>query len=173
MSKTLNLGGNDLKVNQIYVGASTPNSAGTLLSGSEITVLDSVTAGTASASKAVVLDSSKNIAGINVAGIARIDWDSGTATLSSNAATITKYAAVITTESLTTSSGSTATFVITKTGVAAGDLAFVTSAGGTNTKKALCWEAVCTTDTVTVKMTNITGSSVDGTIIFNLVVYKA
>lgn len=65
MSDKLDLGGNDLAVNQLYVGASTAGAAGTLLSGSEITVLDSVTAGTVSASKAVIVDSNKDIAGFS------------------------------------------------------------------------------------------------------------
>src|SRR6185295_16447582 len=43
------------------VGATAPGQAGTTLSGSEIVVLDSVTAGTVSASKAVVVDSNKDI----------------------------------------------------------------------------------------------------------------
>ncbi len=62
MSQKWDMAGNDLVVNGVYVGASTPGSAGTLLSGSEITVLDSVTPGTVAASKAVVVDSNKDIA---------------------------------------------------------------------------------------------------------------
>lgn len=63
MANTLDLGGNDLVVNTVSVGATAPGQAGTNLSGAELTVLDSVTAGTVSASKAVVVDSSSNIAG--------------------------------------------------------------------------------------------------------------
>jgi hypothetical protein len=173
MANKLDLSGNDLVVGNVYVGASTPGGAGTLLAGSELTVLDGVTAGTAAASKAVVADSSINVAGLNVVGLARIDLDSATATLSSDAATITKWSAVITTESKTTAAGAIETFVITKTGVAAGDLAFVTRCGGTDTKLTTCWSAVCTTDTVTVKMTNAGGSALDGTVKFNLVIHKA
>lgn len=76
MSQIVDLAGNDLKVNQLYVGATTPGAAGTLMSGSEIVVLDGVTAGTAAASKAVVLDS-----GLKVAGIAQETFAAGTATV--------------------------------------------------------------------------------------------
>jgi hypothetical protein len=55
--------GLDLVVNKLRVGATAPGQTGTELSGSEITVLDSVTAGTVTASKAVVVDSSKAIVG--------------------------------------------------------------------------------------------------------------
>lgn len=58
---TIDLGGNDLIVDGIRVGATAPGQAGTTLAGSELTVLDGVTAGTVSASKAVVVDSSRNI----------------------------------------------------------------------------------------------------------------
>src|SRR5258707_120144 len=62
-----------------------------------------------------------------------LDLDSTTATLSSNAATITKFACVVTTESLNTAGAASQALTITATGlVAAGDLAFVQYAGGTN-----------------------------------------
>jgi hypothetical protein len=61
MADTIDLGGNTLVVNTLRVGATQPGQAGTELSGSEIAVLDGVTAGTVTASKAVVVDSSKNI----------------------------------------------------------------------------------------------------------------
>lgn len=69
MSQSIDLSGNNIIVDGVYVGASTPGAAGTLLSGSEITVLDSVTPGTAAASKALVLNSSKGISTITSATI--------------------------------------------------------------------------------------------------------
>lgn len=107
---------------------------------------------------------------------ATINLDSGTATLSSNAATVTKWTNVITTESLTTAHTATATFVITLTGVAAGDLAFVQIAGGTNTGGIVGTpKAVTTTNTVTVTIKNeaLTTNAFNGTLIFNLLVLKA
>lgn len=102
-----------------------------------------------------------------------IDVDGATATLSSNAATITKYAAQITSEALTTAAGAAQAFVITKVGVAATDLAFVTGAGGTNTREHIQYKAVCSTDTITVTLNNIgPTNAVNGTVIFNLWVVK-
>lgn len=99
---------------------------------------------------------------------------SSTATLSSNAATITTWAAVITTEALTTAHTAAATLVITKSGVAAGDLAQVTFAGGTNTQGVPVANAVCTTDTVTITLRNnaIATNAFNGTFIFNLHIFK-
>lgn len=103
-----------------------------------------------------------------------IDLDSTTATLSSNAATILKYACVVTTESLTTAAGAAQAFVITLSGVAAGDLAFVQAAGGGNTRKHYVYEAVTTSNTVTVTVNNIgPTNALNGTLIFNLWVLKA
>lgn len=70
MGQPIDLGGNDLICDSIRIGATTPGSAGTTLTGSEISVLDSVTAGTVTASKAVVVDSSKNIATFGTVGSA-------------------------------------------------------------------------------------------------------
>lgn len=208
MSQKYDLSGNDLVIDQVYVGASTPGAAGTLLAGSELTVLDGVTAGTATASKAVVLGASKEIATITTATITNvtvatltpttiagtpafsgvatfnanpalgvgntINLDSNTATLSSNAATLTKYACVVTSEALTTAAGASQAFSLTLTGVAAGDLAFVQAAGGTNTRKNYTYEAVTTTNTVTVTVyNNEPTNAINGTLIFNIWVLKA
>lgn len=57
-------GGNTLITKNIRVGATKPGQAGTDISAAEISVLDGVTAGTVTASKAVVVDSSKNLTGL-------------------------------------------------------------------------------------------------------------
>jgi hypothetical protein len=106
----------------------------------------------------------------------KVSADSTTATLSSNAATITKYAAKITTEALTTAHTATATLVITLSGVAAGDLAFAQLAGGTNTAGLpIIDSVVTTTNTVTIKLKNqaLTTNAFNGTFIINLLVLKA
>jgi hypothetical protein len=108
-------------------------------------------------------------------GVTRLDIDSTTATLVSHAATITKYAAIITTEALTTAHTATQAFVITKVGVAAGDLAFVSLNGGTNTGGIpIIKSVVCTTDTVTVTLWNAAKATdaLNGTLIFNLLIAK-
>lgn len=105
---------------------------------------------------------------------ATIDLDSHTKTLSSNAVTATKYAMVVTTESLTTAAGASQAFVITLTGVAAGDLAFVQAAGGTNTRQMYRYAAVTTSNTITVTVYNMEPTNaLNGTLIFNLWVLKA
>lgn len=97
-----------------------------------------------------------------------------TATLSSNAATVTKYAVQVTTESLTTAAGSSQACTLTLAGVSSTDLAFVQLVGGTNTRLHLQVYAACTTNTVTVTIANIgPTNAVNGTIIFNLWVIKA
>jgi hypothetical protein len=157
----------DITVTNLFVGT-------TGISASEIALVDGVTAGTAAASKAVTTDASVNVAGLNVVGIARVDWDSGTATCSSNAATITKWTAVITSESLSTAAAASQALTITKVGTAAGDLAFVQLAGGTNSAGTPIVNAVCTTDTVTITLKNQHASAAfNGTFILNLCIFKA
>ena len=106
---------------------------------------------------------------------ARFQLSSESATLSSNAATITHYAAKITTESLTTAHTAAATLVITKVGVVAGDYAMISMVGGTNTGGVPVFNAVCTTDTITITLRNnaIATNAFNGTFIFNLIVFAA
>lgn len=172
----IDYGGNTFIVKDIKVGATGPGQAGTSISSSEIAVLDGVTAGTAAASKAVVVDSNVDIAGLDIVGLARIDFDSGTATCSSNAATITKWSAAITTESLTTAHTASQALTITKTGVAAGDLAFAQIIGGTNTGGLPgISKVVCTSNTVTITLTNYAAATnaFNGTFVIALVINKA
>jgi hypothetical protein len=104
----------------------------------------------------------------------RIDLDSETGTFSSNAVTITKWAAVLTTESLTTAHTASATLVVTKAGVEAGDIAMISLVGGTNTQGVPQFKAVCTANTVTITLTNnaIATNAFNGTFVFNLIIFK-
>lgn len=100
--------------------------------------------------------------------------EAATATLSSNAATVTKYVVQVTTEALTTAAGASQACTLTLTGVSATDLAFVQLVGGTNTRLHLQVYAACTANTVTVTIANIgPTNAVNGTIIFNVWVVKA
>ncbi len=103
-----------------------------------------------------------------------LNLDATTATLSSNAATVTKYAVQVTTEALTTAAGASQACVLTLSGVSATDMAYVQLVGGTNTRLHLQTYAACTANTVTVTIAN-TGptNAVNGTIIFNVFVFKA
>lgn len=143
----------------------------------ELAVLDAVTPGTAAASKAVVTDADINVAGLNVVGLARVDLVSETKTLTSHAVTMTTgvFAAVITTEALTTAHTASQALVITCPGVAAGDIAMVSKVGGTSVGGIPIFSAVCTTNTVTVTILNAAKATdaFDGTFIFNLIVFKA
>lgn len=62
MTTLVDFGGNTLITENIRVGATTSGQAGTDLSSTELTRLDGVTAGTVTASKAVVVDANKDIA---------------------------------------------------------------------------------------------------------------
>lgn len=172
MADTIDNRGLTMLVGSLKVGALDSNDAGTDIEAASY--LTGTSAGTAIASKIVVLDENKDIAGLNVVGLARVDLDSATSTLSSHAATITKWSAVVTTEALTTAAGASQAFTITKTGVAAGDIAVVNRVGGTSTAGIPLLRAVCTTNTVTVTVDNAHASAaLNGTLIFNLIIFKA
>lgn len=175
-SEHVDLGGLDIVCRKIFTGANATEDVGTELTSSNLATLTGVVAGTASASKAVVLDASKDIAGLGVVGTTRIDWDSGTGTTSAHAVTVTKWANKITTEALTTAHTASETIVVTKTGVAAGDLCSFTFAGGTNSQGIPnLHSVVCTTDTVTIVIKNeaLTTNAFNGTLIFDLIIWKA
>ena len=97
-----------------------------------------------------------------------------TATLATNAATVTRHAVQVTTESLTTAGGASQALTITLAGITATDVAFVQYAGGTNTTRNITLAAVITANTITVTVYNNTAATaLNGTIIFNLWVLKA
>jgi hypothetical protein len=105
--------------------------------------------------------------------VANIAPQATTATLVSNAATVTKYAVQVTTEALTTASAGSQALVLTLAGVSTTDLAFVQAVGGTNTRKTYQYEAACTANTVTITVYNSHASALNGTLIFNIWVVKA
>src|SRR5262245_60907622 len=72
---TIDLGGNTIIAQDLKVGATAPGQAGTSLTSTELLYLDALTPGTVSASKAVVVDSNKDIASF------RNITSTGTATL--------------------------------------------------------------------------------------------
>lgn len=65
-SRQIDLGGMDLVVRDLYVNAATPGAAGTDIGTTDLTALAGITAGTTSASKAVIVDASKNVSGLGV-----------------------------------------------------------------------------------------------------------
>lgn len=165
MALNLDYSGNDLIVKSISTGA---NAGG---------------AGTAvpSAANIVTLDGAQTITGVKTFSANpaitvgnTVKSNKASATLSSNAATVTSYFTQITSEALTTAAGASQAFTITLTGAAAGDIAYVTKAGGTNTRKNYQLEAVMTTNTCTVTLYNTEPTNaINGTVIFNLMILKA
>jgi len=112
----------------------------------------------------------------NATLIEALGFDIESATLSSDAATVSGKRIIykITSESKTTAHTASATFVITRTGTTSTDVAFCIPNGGTNTQGVPTFKAVCTTDTVTVTLLNgaIATNAFNGTFIFMLVVLK-
>lgn len=165
MALTYDLSGNDLVVNTISTGAAaggsgtaTPTAANTATTNTAQTISG---VKTFSANPALTVG---NTLKSNVAAT----------TFTSNIATGTSCFIQATTPSLTTAAGSAQTEVYTLVGTAATDMVFLTDAGGTNTRKNYTLSAVCTTDTVTVTITNTEPTNAfNGTIIFNLMVLKA
>lgn len=104
-----------------------------IITGTEIGYLDGLTAGTVTASKAIVVDASKNIDYVGLAAGGNIHPDDGTATASAGAATLNKMAGVITSESLTTAAAAEYTLTLTNSEVAAADIVMASVAYGTST----------------------------------------
>jgi len=132
-SKTMDFSGLDLKADSATIG-------GYAMSAAELAFLDGVTAGTVTASKAVVVDANKDVSELrnltatnHIIGVGgTINADSSTATATAGAATLSKMAGVVTSESLTTAAAAAYTLTLTNTVIAATDLVFVSVANGTN-----------------------------------------
>lgn len=113
----------------------------TTISEADIAQIDGITAGTVTASKAVVVDANKDISEFrnltatnHIVGVGgTINSDSGTATATAGAATLSKMAGVVTSEALTTAAGAEYTLTVTNTVVAAADIVLCSVANGTNT----------------------------------------
>lgn len=90
-------------------------------------------------------------------------------------ATMTTLSAQVTSASITTAGGATHVATITYSGIVAGDMVFITKAGGSNSgTENYSYKAVCSTDTITVTLSNHTAATaLNGTVIFNVLVVKA
>ena len=152
-------------------------------SATELSYLDITAAGTVQASKAVVVDTNKdasefrNLTATNhIVGVGgTINADSGTATATAGAATLSKMAGVVTSEALTTAAGADYTLTLTNTVVAAADLVFVSVQSGTNTTAGLnVHEVTPASGSVVIKIRNAHASAaLDGTIKISFLVVKA
>lgn len=167
MTLTYDLSGNDLVVNSIKTGAAAGSPTGGTAIPSVTNITTTNTAQTVSGVKTFSANPVFTVGNTIKSNVAAT-------TFTSNAATGTSYFIQATTPALTTAAGSSQAEVYTLTGVAATDIAFVTVAGGTNTRKNISLEAVCTTDTVTVTIYNTEPvNAINGTIIFNVMILKA
>lgn len=164
MTLNYDLSGNDLIVNSIKTGAASGGSGTSIPNASNISTTN--TAQTITAVKTYSANPALTVGNTIKSNVAAT-------TLTSNAATVTSYFLQCTTPSLSTASGATQAEVITLTGLAATDIAFVTAAGGTSTVQDYNVTAVCTTNTLTVTIYNTGGSSLNGTLIFNVMILKA
>ena len=91
-SKYVDWGGLTPIVNGIRVNATKPGQIGTELTATEVLYLDGLTAGTAAASKAVVLDATLDVTGINdisMTGDLTVDGVAGTGAASAGVVTLT------------------------------------------------------------------------------------
>lgn len=153
---------------------------GNAITADESAVLAGVTAGTATASKAVVLGASKEISTISTATITNLVVGlagtisinnttlSATGNDTTQTVTATKLAGTVTTGALTTAGGATTSVVITLPQAGAADLVFATLAGGTNTTPVGISGAVATTDTITITLRNHTAATaLNGTVAFH------
>lgn len=169
-------GGIDLVVNKLRIGAASAGATGTEMTGAEITVLDSVTAGTVAASKAVVVDANKDASEFRKLGATQFIADSGTktATATGGAATLAKTSGKITSEALTTAAGADYVLTLTNSAIAAADLVFASVDNGTNTTEGLAINRVTPgAGSVVIRVRNTHASAaLNGTVVISFWVLK-
>lgn len=116
---------------------------------------------------------------LEVTGVVTVDGiatDNAAITATGNdttqSVTATKASGTVTTGALTTAANAKTAVVITLPGVVAGDLVFVTLAGGTNTVSVGVFSAIATTNTVTVTLINGINATtaLNGTVKFHYLV---
>lgn len=98
-----------------------------------------------------------------------------TGTGGTSTGTMTTLSAQVTSGSITTAGGATHVATITYTGITSSDIVLITKAGGGNSAtENYSYKVICTTDTITVTLTNQTAATaLNGTVIFNILVIKA
>jgi|SRR5580693_1070186 hypothetical protein len=98
--------------------------------------------------------------------------DRGVATSTAGAATINHQAGVVTTESLSTASGSAYSFTLTNSRITTASIVLCQLLGGTNTKHGLSFTAVPSNGSAAISVLNndISAAALNGTLIFGFVV---
>ena len=116
-----------------------------------------------------------NLGGLALAGgqmTGSILLDRGTATSTAGAATINHQVGVVTTESLSTASGSAYSFTLTNSRITSASIVICSLLGGTNTKHGLSFTCVPTSGSCAISVLNndISAAALNGTLIFGFVV---
>lgn len=141
----------------------------------EVNKLAGVTAGTTTASKALVVGASKDLDALTVLGLT-IDTGTKTAAATAGAATLNKRSGKITTESLTTAQNAFYTLTLTNSTIAAADLVFASVANGDNTQGTPMIEKVTpAAGSVVIRVVNkhATLEALNGTLVVSFLVIKA
>lgn len=97
-----------------------------------------------------------------------IGYGAPTQTFAGTSATITSLPVILTSGSLSTAGGATATLTFTLTGLVAGTPLDITFVGGTNTVWTIQPIVTATANTATVQFVNTGASALNGTVIFTL-----
>lgn len=163
------------------------NIDGNVMSATELGYLDGLTPGTATASKAVVLDSSKNVTGLgSVISTAPTGGGIGYGTGAGGAVTqitsrttgvtLSKLTGAITTDTTSLAAEASADFVVTNTTVAATDVVVVSIKSGSNGGGTIVSVAAVAAGSFTIRVHNgnvAAGTAETGAIVINFAVIKA
>lgn len=159
----------------------------TTITETELARTDGITAGTAAASKAVVLDASKDITGLGSVlstaptggGLGYATGAGGAVTQTTNrttGVTLSKLTGAITTDTTSLSAEVSAAFIVTNTTVAASDVVVLSMRSGNSNLQTGVHVSVVAAGSFTITVTNHTaaaGAAETGAIIINFAVIKA
>lgn len=174
------------KVTQLHIGTSGSETQVTSTA-AELNTLAGVTAGTTTASKALVVDASKNITGLgSVLSTAPTGSGIGYATGAGGAVTqitsrttgvtLSKLTGKITTDTTSLAAEASADFIVTNTTVALGDVVVVAIQSGSNSGGTIVSVSNVTAGSFSIRVHNgnvAAGTAETGAIIINFAVIKA
>lgn len=141
----------------------------------EMNLLAGVTAGTTTASKALVVGASKDVDALTVLALT-IDTGTKTAAATAGAATLAKRSGKITSEALTTAQDALYTLTLTNSTIAAADVVLASVANGTNTQGTpIIVRVTPAAGSVVIVIANkhATAEALNGTLVISFLVIKA
>lgn len=163
------------KLNRMFTELYSAGGGGGAVSGTTGTFTGALAAASAALTGALTA-ATATLSGLFTTNSIKVDTGTKTATATAGAATLAKFAGVITSEALTTAAAAAYTLTITTTalGVAATDQAYASVANGTNTQGVpVVTRVTCGTNTVTVVITNLHASeALNGTLKVSYLVVK-